>query len=86
MTARMVRMAELMVAGTPVDDPAVQEEVDWLYRAVARFWTPNAAAFIRLGQTYADDEQYRSTYERVAEGLASYQRDAMAAYAEARLD
>lgn len=86
MTARMIRMAELMVAGVPPDDPVVQEEVDWHYRSVARFWTPNAAAWTHLGRMYVDDDRFKANYERIAEGLAEYQRDAMIAYAEARLD
>jgi len=85
MTARMIRMAELMVAGAPADDPAVQEEVDRQYRSLSRFWTPDAAAYIALGQMYVDDARFRATYGRVAEGLPEYQRDAMAAYARARL-
>ena len=85
MTVRMIRMAELMVAGVPADDPATHEEVDWQYRSVARFWTPNADAFIHLGRMYVDDERFRSNYERIADGLAEYHRDAMAAYAGARL-
>jgi len=85
MTARMVRMAELMVAGVPAGEPPVQEEVDWHFRSVARFWTPGAAAFTQLGQMYVDDERFRANYEAIAEGLAQYQRDAMAAYAQARL-
>ena len=32
-----------------------------------------------------DDEQTRALYDDVAEGLAVYQRDAIAAYGEARL-
>jgi MerR family transcriptional regulator, thiopeptide resistance regulator len=84
-TAAMVRMAELMVAGTPVDDPAVQAEVHLHYQGVCRFWTPNRTAYASLGQMYVDDERFTANYERVAEGLAAYQRDAMAVYAEARL-
>ncbi|MEW9533863.1 MerR family transcriptional regulator [Microbispora sp. NPDC049125] len=84
-TARMVRMAELMAGGTPVTDPAVQAEVEAHYQGVCRFWTPNAAAFKGLGRTYADDPQWRSMYDQIAEGLADYQRDAMAVYADARL-
>ena len=86
MTASMIRMAELMVAGTPADDPVVQEEVDRHYRWVATFWAPDAAAYAALGRMYVDDERFRANYERIAEGLAEYQRDAMAAYAAARLD
>jgi len=85
MTARMIRMAELMVAGVPADAPAAQDEVDWHFRSVARFWTPNAAGFTQLGRMNVDDERFRSNYERIAGGLAEFQRDAMAAYARACL-
>jgi DNA-binding transcriptional MerR regulator len=84
-TAQMVRMAEFMAAGTPVSDPAVQAEVDAHYRGICQFWTPNAATYKGLGQNYVDDPQFRSAYDKVAAGLAEYQRDAMAAYADARL-
>lgn len=85
MTARMIRMAELMAAGKPADDPEVQAETDWHYRSLCRFWTPDAAAYACLGQMYVDDERFRASYENIAEGLAAYQRDAMTAYARARL-
>ncbi|MFF1921336.1 MerR family transcriptional regulator [Streptomyces sp. NPDC058221] len=84
-TAAMVRMAEFAAAATPVTDPAVQAEVDAHYRSICRMWSPNAAAFKALGQTYVDDVQWRAAYDQVAVGLAAYQRDAMAAYADARL-
>jgi DNA-binding transcriptional MerR regulator len=84
-TAQMVRMAEFMAAGAPVTDPAVQAEVDAHYQGVRRFWTPNAAAYKGLGQTFASDPQWRSVYDRITEGLAQYQSEAMATYADARL-
>jgi DNA-binding transcriptional MerR regulator len=84
-TAQLIRMAELMVAGKPVDDPAVQAEVDTHYQGVARFWTPSAAAFKALGQSYVDDPQWHGVYEQVAAGLAAYQRDAMTVYADTKL-
>ncbi|MFF2009269.1 MerR family transcriptional regulator [Streptomyces sp. NPDC058195] len=84
-TARMIRMAEFMAAGTPVADPAVQAEVDALYQGVCRFWTPCADAYKGLGQTYVDDPGFRANFDRVADGLAVYQRDAMAVYADTRL-
>ncbi|MFE2330356.1 MerR family transcriptional regulator [Streptomyces sp. NPDC059385] len=84
-TAAMVRMAEFMQAGTPVTDPAVQAEVDAHYEGICRMWTPSAVAFKALGQNYADDAQWRTTYDQIADGLAAYQRDAMVAYADARL-
>jgi DNA-binding transcriptional MerR regulator len=85
MTAAMIRMAALMVAGAAPDDPVVLDEVDWHYRSISRFWTPNATAYTNLGQMYVDDERFKETYEKVAEGLAAFHRDAMAAYASARL-
>ncbi|MFF8941908.1 MerR family transcriptional regulator [Streptomyces sp. NPDC014864] len=84
-TAAMVRMAEFAASGTPTTDPAVQAEIDAHYRGICRMWTPNAAAFKALGQTYVDDPQWRAAYDQAADGLAAYQRDAMAAYADARL-
>ncbi|MEU0280883.1 MerR family transcriptional regulator [Streptomyces sp. NPDC088551] len=84
-TAAMIRMAEFLVAGVPADDPAVLDEVDRQYRWLCNFWTPDAAAYRNLGQMYVDDERFTVTYERVTPGLAVYQRDAMAAYADARL-
>ncbi|MEU7132966.1 MerR family transcriptional regulator [Streptomyces sp. NPDC046261] len=84
-TAQMIRFAEFMVAGTPVADPAVQAEVDDHYQGVCRFWTPDAVAYKGLGQTYVDDPGMRANYDKIADGLAVYQRDAMAVYADARL-
>ncbi|MER6310143.1 MerR family transcriptional regulator [Streptomyces sp. NPDC001657] len=84
-TAAMVRMAELMQAGTPVTDPAVQAEVDAHYQDICRMWTPNAAAFKALGQNYVDDATWRAAYDQVAAGLAEFQRDAMTAYADTTL-
>ncbi|MEV0620590.1 MerR family transcriptional regulator [Nonomuraea sp. NPDC050404] len=84
-TAGMIRMAELMVAGTPVDDPAVLAELDAHYRHLTRFWTPTAEQYIHFGRMQVEEERFRENYERIAEGLAAYMRDAMAAYAQIRL-
>lgn len=86
LTTRIIRLAELMVAGRAPDDDAVLEEVDWHYRHVSQFWAPNAAAYTALGQMFVDDERFRVNYERVAEGLAAYVRDAMVAYAATRME
>ncbi len=85
MTAAMIRMAELMAAGKPPDDPEVQAEIGRHYQSICQFWTPDATAYTGLGRIYVDDERFRANYEEIAEGLAVYQRDAMAAYARARL-
>ncbi|MEU4513370.1 TipAS antibiotic-recognition domain-containing protein [Nonomuraea wenchangensis] len=51
--------------------------------AAAAATDPGAA--IHLGRMQFDDERFRENYERIADGLAAYMRDAMAAYAHARL-
>lgn len=84
-TAQMIRLAEFMVAGTPVTDPAVQAEMDTHYQGICRFWTPNACAYRGLGQTYVDDPEFRTNFDKIADGLAVYLHDAMAVYADARL-
>ncbi|MFF4951468.1 MerR family transcriptional regulator [Streptomyces chattanoogensis] len=84
-TAQMIRFAEFMVAGTPVADPAVQAEVDAHYQGLCRFWTPCAAAYKGVGQSYVDEPQMRANFDKIADGLAPYLRDAMACYADARL-
>ena len=85
MADRMVRMAELMVAGTPPSDPAVLDELDWYYRSANQYGGVNAATFTALGDVLLNNEQSRALLDDVVEGLAAYQREAMAAYAKARL-
>jgi len=72
-------------AGVPVDAPEVQTELDIHYAGICRFWTPNAEAYKGLGQTYVDDSRFRRNYDRIADGLAVYQRDAMVVYADTLL-
>jgi len=84
-TAAMIRMAELMTAGTDVGDAAVQAEVDSAYQSVCQMWTPNAAAFKNLGEMYVQDPRLAANYDKIAPGLAEYYRDAMGVYADTRL-
>jgi MerR family transcriptional regulator, thiopeptide resistance regulator len=79
------RLAELLDAGVPVDDPRTQEAVDGHYRWVSTFWTPDAASYVGLGRMYVDDARFTAYYDRVRPGLAVYLRDAIAVYADARL-
>ncbi|MBR8743208.1 MerR family transcriptional regulator [Nocardiopsis sp. MG754419] len=78
---RMERMAGYLRAGRPVDDPDVRAEVADHYEGVRRMWTPDAAAFARLGRVYTEPGPWREVYERVAPGLADYQCEAMEDYA-----
>ncbi|KJK54931.1 MerR family transcriptional regulator, partial [Saccharothrix sp. ST-888] len=80
-TAQMIRMAELMTAGTPTGAPAAQTEVGSQYQALAQVQVMDAAQFRAIGQACVDNEQWRAAYEAIAAGLAEYQRDAIQAYA-----
>jgi hypothetical protein len=82
---RMVRLAELMAAGTPPSDPAVLDEIDWYYRAANQYALIDTATFAALGGALMDNQQTRAVFDDVVEGLAAYQREAMTAYAHARL-
>lgn len=84
-TAAMIRMAEFMVAHTPFDDPAVQDEVRKHYEGICTWWTPNRNAYKCLGRMYVDDERFKATYQKIAEGLAEYQAAAMDVFADAQL-
>ncbi|SDK00708.1 DNA-binding transcriptional regulator, MerR family [Nonomuraea jiangxiensis] len=84
-TAGMVRMAEHMLAGTPVDAPQVIAELDVHYRHLSGSWTPTVAQYLHLARMQVEEERFRAGYERIAEGLAAYMCEAMTAYANARL-
>jgi MerR family transcriptional regulator, thiopeptide resistance regulator len=79
------RIAGLMDADVPPDDPRTLEAVDLHYRWVSRFWAPNAESYAGLGRLYVDDPRFTETIDATRSGLSAYLRDAMAAYAAARL-
>ncbi|MFF2950578.1 MerR family transcriptional regulator [Kitasatospora sp. NPDC057965] len=80
-TALMVRLAELMAAGEPVDAAAVRAEVAGQYRALAAIQPVSAEEFRAMGRACVENEPWRAAYESIALGLAEYQRDAIEAYA-----
>ncbi|MQA09153.1 MAG: MerR family transcriptional regulator [Pseudonocardiaceae bacterium] len=80
------RLAALMRDGVSPDDPRTIEATDAHYRWICHHWTPNKKAYQGLGQLYVDDARFTASIDEVASGLASYMRDAMTAYAEARLE
>ncbi|WP_324795146.1 MerR family transcriptional regulator [Streptomyces cyaneofuscatus] len=84
-TALMIRLAELMVAGAEPGADAVLAEVDGQYRAFTGPSPVSADEFRAIGRACVDNEQWRGAYEAIAPGLAAYQRDAIEAYAAARL-
>ncbi|MFE0630884.1 MerR family transcriptional regulator [Streptomyces sp. NPDC058864] len=85
-TAQMIRLAELMGAGRPVDADPVQAEIDTQYRALTELRAVSAEDFRAIARSIVDNETWRAAYEAIAPGLAAYQRDAMLAYATTRLN
>lgn len=86
MDALDARFVELLRSGVAVDDPRVFAVLDDHHAAVARFWTPDRSSYAGLGQLYVEHPEFRARYDAKDPGLAEYLRDAMAAYAAARLD
>ncbi|HVW42891.1 MAG TPA: MerR family transcriptional regulator [Amycolatopsis sp.] len=79
------QLADLAKAGVPVDDERVLDAVDGHYRWILNHWTPDAESYTGLGRTYAEDDRFRTQYDAIHPGFADYLRDALAAYATARL-
>ncbi|MFB1047565.1 MerR family transcriptional regulator [Streptomyces chrestomyceticus] len=84
-TAQMIRLAELLAAGLPVDADAVQAEIDTQYRTLARIRPATAEEYRAIGRTCVENEHWHAVYEAIAQGLATYQRAAIDAYATTRL-
>ncbi|MCZ1008181.1 MerR family transcriptional regulator [Streptomyces lydicus] len=84
-TAQMIRLAELMAAGTPADAEPVQAEIDAQYRALTGIRAVSTEEYRALGRSCVENEPWRAAYESIAPGLAAYQRDAILAYATTRL-
>ena len=85
-TASLRGLLALKDAGVPVDDPRVLDAIDAHHTWLNLFWTPNRASYTGLGQLYADDPRFRDQIDAEGPGLTAYLRDAMAAYARARLN
>jgi len=79
-------LAQAHADGADLGRDDVQALVGRHHRWVSRSWTPDRAAYVNLGQMYADDPRFAANYDRHAEGSAAFVRDAMAVYAEANLD
>ncbi|MBF6483756.1 MerR family transcriptional regulator [Nocardia otitidiscaviarum] len=75
-------------AGLPVDSAEVQAITQRHYEWVTVGWQgrrPKAEAFVGLGEMYVADPRFAVNYDKHGAGTAAYVRDAMKAYADARL-
>jgi DNA-binding transcriptional MerR regulator len=76
----------LIDAGKAPGDAEVLDVIDGHYRWISEFWTPNRESYTGLGNLYTDDPRFRANFDKTDPRLAEFMRDAMAAYAQARLD
>lgn len=79
------RMVAVLRAGEAPDSGAAFAVLDDHHAHLCRYWTPNAEAYRNLGQLYVDHADFRARYDKADPRLAGFYRDAMAAYAAARL-
>ncbi|MFT7836247.1 TipAS antibiotic-recognition domain-containing protein [Saccharothrix sp. BKS2] len=77
--------AALFDAGVAPDAPEVLEVTDRHHTWLCRSWTPNRESYTGLGRLYVDSPEFKAQFDEHAEGFAEYVRDAIAAYAQARL-
>ncbi|MFB9367971.1 MerR family transcriptional regulator [Kitasatospora albolonga] len=80
-TAVMIRLAELMEAGVPVADAAVQAEVDAQFRSLTELHPVTADEFRAMGRACVRQPKWRAAHEAIAPGLAEYQQAAIELYA-----
>jgi hypothetical protein len=78
-------LVELVRGGVPVDDVRTLDVVDRHYQWMCHFWTPDRDAYACIGNMYVDDARFAAYYDGKQDGLAVYLRDAINAYATARL-
>lgn len=80
------RIAQLFASGVADNDPRTQEAINEHYRWLCHFWVPDRDSYLRLANLYVNQPKFRKRIERKKpEGMAAYMRDAMTAYAWARL-
>lgn len=75
------QLAEQMKAGTSVEGAKVQKLIAAYHNHMNNFYDCSLEVFAGLGEMYVEDPKFKQYYEKVAEGLAEYVRDAIRIYA-----
>jgi DNA-binding transcriptional MerR regulator len=76
-------MVKLMKAGRKPEDPAAMDAAEKQRLSIDRWFYPCSHQMHRmLGEMYLQDERFTQFYERIAPGLARYNRDAIVANAD----
>ncbi|MBW4715806.1 MerR family transcriptional regulator [Saccharothrix obliqua] len=78
-------MGALFDAGVAPGAPEALDVTERHYRWICRSWTPDRESYTGLGRLYVDAPDFKVQFDAHAEGLAEWVRDAIAAYADARL-
>ena len=78
-------LAELFQAGKAPSDSSVQELVAKHYGWVCLFWTPNREQYVGLGELYSTDERFTEFYDKKADGLAEFIREAIRVWSDENL-
>jgi DNA-binding transcriptional MerR regulator len=74
------KLADLMAAGTPARDPAVQAAAEEHREHISKWFYPCSKEIHRgLGEMYVADPRFTANLDRYAPGFAQFLRDAFAA-------
>jgi DNA-binding transcriptional MerR regulator len=79
------RLVDLLLAGVPADDGAVFAVLDDDLAVQRRLLTLDADSYVQLGEAFVRTPELRAHLDTQDPGLAEFMRDAMAAYADARM-
>ena len=76
------RIASLLDAGVPPEDPRAMDAVEGHRLLIDRWFYPcSLTMHVELGKMYVADPRFATTYEKVRAGMAQYMCDAIAANA-----
>lgn len=78
----MKEIAAAMKEGKTSNSSEVQALIHRHYEGLRTFYDPNPEMYKGLGEMYSADDRFRAFYQKYADGLAEYLRDAMAIYAD----
>lgn len=84
-SALEMRVLALLRSGVAVDDPAVFAVLDEDVAGQRELWSLDADSYAQLGRAFAGVPELRARLDARDPALADYLRDAMIAYADARL-
>lgn len=73
-------IASCMKSDEHPESEKVQILIAQHYEGLRAFYEPNLEMYRGLGNMYVADERFKATYEKIAEGLAQFMRDAMIYY------